>query len=102
MEKGAEIERIKYQINLLRFSRGNILVLRSLIEDALQLFDPAEEELQGNSPFTSLSRNADKYLSETVIKHEALLQDNFVFAQQQALYDIDKLLIYLKEKNLTH
>ncbi|MDQ3290680.1 MAG: hypothetical protein M3Q05_05255 [Bacteroidota bacterium] len=102
MEKGAEIERIKYQINILRYSRGNILVLRSLIEDALQLFDPIEIELQGNSPFTSLSRNADKYLSESVIKHEALLQDNFVFAQQQALYDIDKLLIYLKEKDLTH
>ena len=102
MEKGVEIERIKFQINILRYSRGNIFVLRSLIEDALQFFDPLEDELQGNTLFTSLSRNADKYLSESAIKHEALLQDNFELAQQQALYDIDKLLIYLKEKDLTH
>ncbi|WP_146153514.1 hypothetical protein [Adhaeribacter arboris] len=102
MEKDAEIERIKYQINFLRYSRGNIVVLRSLIEDALQLFDPLEEELEGNSPFINLSRNVDKYLSEAAIKHEALLPDNFVLAQQQALNDIDNLLDYLKKRNLTH
>ncbi|QMU28591.1 hypothetical protein [Adhaeribacter radiodurans] len=101
MDKGAEIERIKFQINFLRYSRGNILVLRSLIEDALELLDPLEEDLQGNSHFTTLSRIADKFLSEAAIKHEALLQDNFEYAQQQSLHDIDNLLSYLKERDLT-
>jgi hypothetical protein len=96
---GAEIERIKFQINFLRYSRGNVFVLRSLIEDALQLLIPLEEQLQNYGPFTTLSRNPDKYLSVTAIRNESHLQDNFNLAQQQALQDIDQLLIFLKEKN---
>lgn len=98
MNKGAEMERIKFQINFLRYSRGNVFVLRSLIEDALRLLIPLEEQLQGYSPFATLSRNPDKYLS-TDIKNEAHLQDNFNMSQQQALQDIDKLMIYLKDQS---
>ncbi|QNF34977.1 hypothetical protein HUW51_20465 [Adhaeribacter swui] len=97
MDKGAEMERIKFQINFLRYSRGNILVLRSLIEDALQLLTPLEDQLQNFSPFTTLTRNPEKYLSVAAIKNEAHLQDNFILSQQQALQDIDQLLHYLKE-----
>lgn len=99
MEKGAEMERIKFQINFLRYSKGNVAVLRNLIEDALQLLNPMEEELQGYTSFTTLSRNADKYLSiSTTYNNESLLQDNFTISQQQALRDIDNLLNYLKNK----
>ncbi len=73
MDMGAEIERIKFQINFLRYSRGNVFVLRSLIEDALQLLIPLEEHLQNYAPFTTLSRNPDKYLSITAIKNESHL-----------------------------
>ncbi len=99
MDKGAEMERIKFQINFLRYSRGNVFVLRSLIEDALQLLIPLEEQLQSYGPFTTLSRNPDKYLSVDFIKNESHLQDNFNLAQQQALQDIDQLLIFLKKQN---
>ena len=99
MDKGAEMERIKFQINFLRYSRGNVFVLRSLIEDALQLLTPLEEQLQNFSSFTTLSRSPDKYLSVDSIKNESHLQDNFNLAQQQALQDIDQLLIFLKDQN---
>jgi len=99
MDKSAEMERIKFQINFLRYSRGNVFVLRSLIEDALQLLLPLEEQLLNYSPFTTLSRTPGKYLSVEFIKNESHLQDNFNLAQQQALQDIDQLLLFLKDQN---
>lgn len=99
MEKDAEMERIKFQINFLRYSRGNVMVLRNLIEDALQILDPWEDDLQSVASFTTLSRNVDKYLAApTVYNNESLLQQNFSISQQQAIRDIDHLITYLKEK----